>query len=61
MVFNQDIISKESAAQQVNFMIPRLVWLHYAFTQTLMEELGSQKGKKLAKKGIGLYGELTVR
>lgn len=58
---NQEMISKEEAGRQVHSMITRLAWLHYAFTRTLIKELGDKKGKEMAKKAIALYGELVGR
>jgi len=55
----QEMVSKEEAARQVQSMITRLAWLHYAFARTLMKELGDKKGKELSKKAVALYGELV--
>jgi len=42
-------------------MISRTALLHYAFTQTLIEELGEEKGKALALKAIKRYGGLSAK
>ena len=52
---NETVSSKE-ARQQMKNMISRTALLHYAFTQTLIEELGEEKGKALALKAIKRYG-----
>jgi hypothetical protein len=59
MVQDKEMISKEEASRQVESMITRLAWLHYAFARTLMKELGEKKGKDLSKKAVALYGELV--
>jgi hypothetical protein len=53
----KEMISKEEAFQQVKSMITRAALIHYAFTKTLVDELGEKKGKALAKKAIELYGK----
>lgn len=50
-------ISKEEAFQQVKSMITRAALIHWAFSRTLIQELGEKKGKALAKKAIELYGK----
>lgn len=52
----EELISREEASRQVRSMIFRTALLHYAFTRTLMDELGEEKGKELTKKAIALYG-----
>jgi hypothetical protein len=59
MAQDQEMISKEEASRQVESMITRLAWLHYAFARTLMKELGDKQGKELSKKAVALYGELV--
>ena len=49
-------VSQKEARQQMKNMISRTALLHYAFTQTLIEELGEKKGKALALKAIKRYG-----
>ncbi len=49
-------VSGKEARQQMKNMISRTALLHYAFTQTLIEELGEEKGKTLALKAIKRYG-----
>ena len=49
-------IPKKEAMQQMRNMISRTALLHSAFTQTLIEELGEEKGKALALKAIKRYG-----
>ena len=57
MTEKKELISQEEASQQVKSMITRAALIHYAFTKTLIEELGEKKGKELARKAIQLYGE----
>jgi len=56
MAQDKEMITKEEAFQQVKSMITRAALIHYAFTKTLVDELGEKKGKALAKKAIELYG-----
>jgi hypothetical protein len=59
MTENKEMISKEEAREQLKSMITRTALIHYAFTKTIMEELGKEKGKALAKKAVMLYGEIV--
>ncbi len=52
-------VSKEDASRQVLSMVNRLALIHYAFTKTLIAELGEKKGKDVIGKAIGLYGEMV--
>jgi hypothetical protein len=52
----KEMITREEAFRQVKSMITRAALIHYAFTKTLVDELGEKKGKALAKKAIELYG-----
>ena len=52
----EETVPKKEAMQQLRNMISRTALLHYAFTQTLIEELGEKKGKALALKAIKRYG-----
>ena len=56
MAEKKEMITREEAFQQVKSMITRAALIHYAFTKTLVDELGEKKGKALAKKAIELYG-----
>jgi predicted hydrocarbon binding protein len=53
------MISKDEAFSQLKSMITRTALIHYAFTKTIIDELGKEKGKELAKKAIRLYGEMV--
>ena len=59
MVEKKEMISREEARAQVKSMVTRAALIHYAFTKTLIDELGAEKGKTLAKKAIQLYGGLV--
>jgi hypothetical protein len=61
MAEKKEMITKEDAFQQVKSMITRAALIHWAFTKTLIQELGPKKGKALAKKAIGLYGKEVGR
>jgi hypothetical protein len=52
----EETVLKKEAIHQLKNMISRTALLHYAFTQTLIEELGEEKGKTLALKAIKRYG-----
>jgi hypothetical protein len=52
-------ISRERARAEIKSMISRAALIHYAFTRTLIDELGEKRGKGLARKAIKLYGELV--
>ena len=55
----KEMISKEEAFSQLKSMITRTALIHYAFTKTLLDELGKEKGKELTRKAIRLYGEMV--
>jgi len=57
MAEEKERITKEEAFQQVKSMITRAALIHWAFTKTLVDELGEKKGKALAKKAIEVYGK----
>ncbi len=57
MADKRETIPREEALRQVKSMITRAALIHYAFTKTLVEELGEKKGKELARKAIDLYGK----
>ena len=59
MTVKKEVVSKEEAFEQIKSMITRTALIHYAFTKTIMEELGKEKGKVLAKKAVMLYGEIV--
>jgi hypothetical protein len=52
----EETVPRKEAMQQMKNMITRTALLHCAFTQTLIEELGEEKGKALALKAIKRYG-----
>jgi predicted hydrocarbon binding protein len=56
---NKEMISKDEAFSQLKSMITRTALIHYAFTKTIIDELGKEKGKELAKKAIRLYGQMV--
>jgi len=47
----------EEAAREVEVAITRLALLHLAFSKTLVNEFGSEKGKELIVKSIMEYGK----
>ena len=46
----EETVPKKEAMQQLKNMITRTALLHYAFTQTLIEELGEKKGRRSPSK-----------
>lgn len=55
----KETIPKQEASDQVQSMIKRAALIHYAFAETLVDELGEKKGKEVAKKAVRLYGKLV--
>jgi len=55
----KEMISKDEAFRQLKSMITRTALIHYAFTKTIIDELGKEKGKELTKKAIRFYGEMV--
>jgi len=51
----EDMVPLEEAKDQVRKVCVRLALLHYAFTKTLVDELGEEKGKQLSMNAIKLY------
>lgn len=51
-----DKVSLEEAKEQVKKVCERLALLHLSFAETLVEEFGQEKGKKLVLKAIRNYG-----
>jgi len=52
----EETVTLEVAREQVRRVCVRLGLLHLAFAETIMEELGEEKGKKLILKAIKNYG-----
>ncbi|MBS7620313.1 L-2-amino-thiazoline-4-carboxylic acid hydrolase [Candidatus Bathyarchaeota archaeon] len=50
-------VSLDDAAHEVEVAITRLALLHLAFSKTLIEELGEEKGRELILKSIMEYGK----
>jgi hypothetical protein len=50
-------VTVEEAAREVEVAITRLALLHLAFSKTLVNEFGSEKGKELIVKSILEYGK----
>ena len=57
----EETISRHEAAEQMKNMVKRTALLHSAFTETLIAELGEEKGKALARKAIKRYGDSVGR
>jgi len=53
----KETISREEASEQVLSILNRLALIFYCFSNTLIKELGEEKGKEIVKKAICLYGE----
>ena len=56
MKSGNETITLEEAKEQVSRVCRRLALLHLSFTETLFEELGEKKGKRLVLKAIKDYG-----
>ena len=52
----KEMMTKEEAFRQVNSMITRSALIHYAFTNTLVDELGEKKGKLWPKRRLNSTG-----
>jgi hypothetical protein len=57
MCKNPETISVEKARSEVVLAVRRLALLHLAFCQTLVENLGDERGRTLIVKAIRRYGE----
>jgi predicted hydrocarbon binding protein len=55
-VYGKDIVTLEEAKEQVGIALTRAALLHLAFSRTLVEEFGEQKGKELVLRAIIEYG-----
>jgi len=55
----EETVSKKEAMAQLKNMITRTALLHYSFAQTLLDELGEEKGKALVGKAIKRYGDFV--
>ena len=52
----KNVVPLEEAKQQVRIAMTRAALLHLAYSKTLVEELGEQRGKELALRAIMEYG-----
>ena len=55
-VYDKDVVTLEEAKEQVGIALTRAALLHLAFSRTLVEEFGEQKGKELVLQAIMEYG-----
>lgn len=53
---NSEMIPLADCLRQVLITVERLAMLHYHYAQTLIAELGDQRGKELIAKAIASYG-----
>ena len=53
----KNLVSLEEAAREVEVAMIRLALLHLSFSETLVRELGEEKGKQLIIKSILEYGK----
>lgn len=51
------LVPLTEAKEQVETAITRIALLHLAFSKTLVEELGAEKGKELITRSISRYGQ----
>ena len=54
--YGKEVVPLEDAKEQVRIALTRAGLLHPAFSRTLVEELGEQRGKELALRAIMEYG-----
>lgn len=52
----KDVVPLEEAKEQVGIALTRAALLHLAFSRTLVEEFGEQRGKELVLRAIMEYG-----
>lgn len=52
-----ELISKKEAVENVRLMAKRTALLYQHFAQTIIDELGEEKGKELITKAIWSYGK----
>lgn len=55
---NTQMLTKKEAVKEVEMTSKRIALLHLAYAKTLVNELGSEKGKKVILKAIKYYGKL---
>lgn len=53
----EEVVPLKEAREQVEIAVSRTALLHLAFSKTLVEELGKEKGKELILKSIMEYGK----
>ena len=57
MTNEKQLITPEECAFEVKLMARRAALLHYYFAETIIKEMGEEKGKALVKKAVWAYGE----
>lgn len=57
MTKQQNNITPEECADEVNLMARRTALLHYYFSEAIIEELGEETGRAVILKAIRAYGE----
>lgn len=57
MTDEKQMITAEQCTFEVRLMARRIALLHHYFSETIIEELGEEKGKELIKKAIWDYGQ----
>src|SRR5208337_5345721 len=55
----EEIVPLKEAKEQVETAITRIALLHLAFSKTLLEEFGADRGKELITRSILRYGRLV--
>jgi len=55
----QEMVPLKEAKEQVSIFVERTALLHLAFSKTLVEEFGDEKGRELIVKSILEYGRLV--
>lgn len=57
MTNKEEMISKKDALNQISLALRRTALIYHHFAETLVEELGEEKGKELIRKAIYAYGD----
>jgi predicted hydrocarbon binding protein len=55
-VYHEDVVPLKEAKEQVGIALTRAALLHLAFSRTLVDEFGEERGKELVVRAIMEYG-----
>jgi hypothetical protein len=54
---DEDTIPVDEAVRQIGIMAERVAMLHYHYANTLVQELGEERGRAMAARAIAAYGQ----